>query len=62
MKKKFSAIEILNKLSCSVGVSVGGSMRDGIEPLIKITDRAMYDAKSQGKSRYCIYHNNSDRA
>lgn len=29
MKKKFSAIEILNKLSCSVGVSVGGSMRDG---------------------------------
>lgn len=54
MQEKFSASEILSRLSCSVGISVNGSMRNGIEPLIKITDRAMYDAKSQGKSRYCI--------
>lgn len=55
MKEQFAASEILSPLSCSVGVSADGSMRDGIEPLIKITDKAMYEAKNQGKARYCIY-------
>lgn len=54
MKEKFSASETLNRVSCSIGVSMNGSMRDGIEPLIKITDSAMYEAKKQGKSRYCV--------
>lgn len=62
MQEKFSASEILNRLSCSVGVSVNGSMRNGIEPLIKITDRAMYDAKNQGKSRYCICQNSDEQS
>lgn len=62
MQEKFSASAILNRLSCSVGVSVNGSMRNGIEPLIKITDRAMYDAKSQGKSRYCICRDEEEHA
>ena len=62
MQEKFSASEILNRLSCSVGVSVTGSMRTGIEPLIKLTDRAMYDAKNQGKSRYCICRDEDEPA
>lgn len=54
MQERFSASEALDIISCSVGISVGGSMRNGIEPLIKIADRTMYDAKNQGKSCYCI--------
>lgn len=55
MKEKFSSTEILNRLSCSVGVLVNGSMSEGIEPLIKKADAAMYEAKKQGKSCYRIY-------
>lgn len=62
MKEKFSASEIMSRLSCSVGVSVNGSIRNGIEPLIKITDKAMYDAKNQGKARYCIRQPNDEHA
>lgn len=61
MKEKFSANKVLNILSCSVGVSVGGSMRRGIEPLLKMSDKAMYDAKKQGKSCYCICQGNGDQ-
>lgn len=60
MKEQFAASEMWSGLSCSVGISVNGSMRNGIEPLIKITDKVMYDAKKQGKSCYCIRHDNDE--
>lgn len=55
MKENFASKEIFNKLSCSVGISCNGSMRNGIEPLMKKTDSAMYEAKKQGKSCYRFY-------
>lgn len=55
MKEKFSSTKTFNCLSCSVGVLVNGSMTNGIEPLIKMADAAMYEAKKQGKSCYRVY-------
>lgn len=56
MKETFGADEKLSRLSCSVGVTCNGSMRDGIEPLVKMTDNAMYEAKKQGKACYRFSH------
>lgn len=61
MKERFAGDERLNGITCSVGVLYNGSMKDGIEPLIKLTDAAMYEAKKQGKSCYRIAVN-SDTA
>ena len=54
MKETFASNEKLSCLSCSVGVTCNGSMRDGIEPLVKLTDQAMYEAKKQGKACYSV--------
>lgn len=62
MQEKFSAHEKLNKISCSVGVSYNGSMTNGIEPLIKMTDAAMYEAKKQGKACYHLVHADAELA
>lgn len=55
MKEKFSSTEIFKNLSCSVGIAMDGTLSEGIEPLIKMADSAMYEAKKSGKSCYRIY-------
>lgn len=55
MKENFSSREIFEKLSCSVGVTCNESVKRGIEPLMRKTDSAMYEAKKHGKSCYRIY-------
>lgn len=55
LQERFAASEALNRLSCSVGILYDGSMKDGIEALIKKADRAMYQAKKQGKACYVFF-------
>lgn len=55
LKAGFAASESLSALSCSIGVAFNASMSEGIEPIIKAADSAMYDAKKKGKARFSVY-------
>ncbi|WP_240620295.1 EAL and GGDEF domain-containing protein [Peribacillus acanthi] len=44
-------------ISTSIGVSLFPYDGDDVETLLKNADRAMYQAKSNGKNRYALYHN-----
>ncbi len=55
MKEEFASNEMFNALSCSVGIVMNCSMADGVDPLIKKADAAMYEAKKSGKSCYRVY-------
>lgn len=55
MKEKFASTEAFHRLSCSVGIAADCSLAEGMEPLLKKADAAMYEAKKAGKSCYRFY-------
>jgi len=42
-------------LSCSIGISITDRSTDHTVELLKQADTAMYEAKAQGKNRFCIF-------
>jgi diguanylate cyclase (GGDEF)-like protein len=42
-------------VSCSVGVALYPTHAQDADSLLKAADRAMYEAKTSGKGRYCVY-------
>jgi len=44
------------QVTASVGIAVYPSDGETEEQLLKLADRAMYEAKNRGKSQYCFYH------
>lgn len=43
-------------VSCSVGVAVYPEHAQDADGLLQCADKAMYDAKTEGKNRYSVYH------
>jgi len=42
-------------ITVSVGIAVPGSERVHLDQLLQRADRALYEAKAQGKARWCVY-------
>ena len=49
----YLAADINVSVSASIGIACGPDMEEDADMLIKHTDKAMYQAKAQGKSRVC---------
>lgn len=55
MQQTFSASEYLTFLSASIGIACTDDPAMDIDELLRQSDTALYDAKLQGRARYCFY-------
>ncbi|MGE4538593.1 MAG: diguanylate cyclase [Desulfovibrio sp.] len=47
-------------IGCSIGVSLGRHYPPNLERSLSLADRAMYEAKAQGKNRYILHEDTAD--
>lgn len=63
--KVFGPFNIHNGISLNVSGSVGGALyprqADNFDELLRLADIAMYEAKNNGKGRFCLYSKESDQ-
>ncbi|WP_158635398.1 EAL domain-containing protein [Pseudomonas duriflava] len=59
--EKFNLDDRQVSVSTSIGIALCPSDADTIDALLKGADRAMYQAKSLGRNRYCFYTTELDR-
>lgn len=45
----------MSSLSASIGIAQGTDSHMDIDLLIQHSDQALYQAKKEGRSRYCVY-------
>lgn len=56
MSENFQSIPQFMKLSASIGIAQTNDPNLDIDLLIQESDTALYEAKQQGRGRYCVYH------
>ena len=55
MRTEFLAAEQTVTLSASVGIAQSSDSMVDIDVLLQRSDQALYQAKKEGRSRYCVY-------
>ena len=55
MSTAFQAAEQTVALSASVGIAQSSDSQMDIDALLQRSDQALYQAKKEGRSRYCVY-------
>ncbi|MFQ6973718.1 MAG: diguanylate cyclase domain-containing protein [Enterocloster aldenensis] len=55
LNARFQASQEMSSLSASIGIAQGTDSHMDIDLLIQHSDQALYQAKKEGRSRYCVY-------
>ena len=55
LNARFQASREMSSLSASIGIAQGTDSHMDIDLLIQHSDQALYQAKKEGRSRYCVY-------
>jgi diguanylate cyclase (GGDEF)-like protein len=54
-REPFEVKGVVCGITCSIGISLYPKDGEDSDTLLRLADKAMYEAKSRGKNRYCFY-------